>query len=392
MNIEFRTKPGRKRKTKDGDICLVCGDPAIGLNFGVQTCSPCKAFFRRNAVKLGTIEFQCRGDGDCPVTSESRRQCNCCRLAKCIRIGMDRKAIRTDDQRLERLQLIETNRQKRAEQKVEDEKSLATNNKQIIIRPNGLLRYSKTYSFSLSSYDYTLLTNIFHEYERACVPHTYKEHLNMPVNETLTLHKFLNASSNMYIGFISYINSVPEFRSIPVDAKMLLIKNNVQQILRKNSTLIMKTITPDLDRDSPVFLHIFPKDVYMSMRDTSIALSPFVHDPMLMKLFLITLMLSKYLNVEYTNYHIECNDENITRNIFAAQNIYVELLWRYILSRCANYQQSVHFLTSLITRTLYSQTVQVKLNKFMNTIIPSQNHQLEPIIKSLWNPSEENSC
>ena len=33
--------------------CLVCGDDAIGVNFGVPTCMPCKAFFRRNAVKLG---------------------------------------------------------------------------------------------------------------------------------------------------------------------------------------------------------------------------------------------------------------------------------------------------------------------------------------------------
>jgi hypothetical protein len=53
MNIEFRSKPGRKRKIKDEDKCLVCGGKSIGLNFGVHTCSPCKAFFRRNAVKLG---------------------------------------------------------------------------------------------------------------------------------------------------------------------------------------------------------------------------------------------------------------------------------------------------------------------------------------------------
>jgi len=33
--------------------CLICGDKSIGINFGVLTCMACKAFFRRNAVKLG---------------------------------------------------------------------------------------------------------------------------------------------------------------------------------------------------------------------------------------------------------------------------------------------------------------------------------------------------
>ena len=37
--------------------CLVCGDKSIGFNFGVKTCMACKAFFRRNAVKLGVSCF-----------------------------------------------------------------------------------------------------------------------------------------------------------------------------------------------------------------------------------------------------------------------------------------------------------------------------------------------
>ena len=53
MNFEFRSKPGRKKTRKDDDTCLVCGGKSIGLNFGVLSCSPCKVFFRRNAVKLG---------------------------------------------------------------------------------------------------------------------------------------------------------------------------------------------------------------------------------------------------------------------------------------------------------------------------------------------------
>ena len=36
--------------SKTPKICAVCGDRALGYNFGAMTCESCKAFFRRNAL------------------------------------------------------------------------------------------------------------------------------------------------------------------------------------------------------------------------------------------------------------------------------------------------------------------------------------------------------
>ena len=36
-------------------ICLVCGDAALGKNFGAVSCESCKAFFRRNALKVRNL-------------------------------------------------------------------------------------------------------------------------------------------------------------------------------------------------------------------------------------------------------------------------------------------------------------------------------------------------
>jgi hypothetical protein len=112
--------------------CLVCGHPAIGMNFAVPTCAPCKAFFRRNAIKLGVgfsldfslitivfgfqrIDFACPVDGNCPITSEYRRMCNCCRLAKCFRVGMQKSMILSASEKEARKDLIQQNREKRAQ-------------------------------------------------------------------------------------------------------------------------------------------------------------------------------------------------------------------------------------------------------------------------------------
>ena len=37
---------------KELKICEVCGDSALGVNFDAVCCESCKAFFRRNALKI----------------------------------------------------------------------------------------------------------------------------------------------------------------------------------------------------------------------------------------------------------------------------------------------------------------------------------------------------
>lgn len=252
-------------------------------------------------------------------------------------------------------------------------------------------RVQNATTFLLSN-DHAILTNIFHAYERTCKMFTYKEHLSMPINETLTLHKFMNASANIYIGLIYYLKSIPHFNNLPANAKMSLIKSNLNQIFRVHSAYIMKTVTPDLNKDSPVFLHIFPEDLYMDIRANGIALSPFVHDPILIKLFIIVLMLSTHMNIRYEPSSIINDNGDFTRTIYTVQNYYVELLWRYIRSRCSNYQKCVQLFSSFIATTLCSQIVQVKIDKFIRTNLPAQNQQLEPIMNSLWGTENEHEC
>ena len=67
--------------------CEVCGDIAVGQNFGVRSCPPCKDFFARNEHNDYLFD-PC--DKNCDVTPFSR-SCKKCRLNKCHIVGMKRK-------------------------------------------------------------------------------------------------------------------------------------------------------------------------------------------------------------------------------------------------------------------------------------------------------------
>ncbi len=49
------------------------------------------------------------------MTWEFRRMCNCCRLAKCFRVGMQKSLILSDAEKEARKDVVRQNREKRAQ-------------------------------------------------------------------------------------------------------------------------------------------------------------------------------------------------------------------------------------------------------------------------------------
>ncbi|NXY84160.1 NR1I3 protein, partial [Alcedo cyanopectus] len=79
----------------EGKVCAVCGDRATGYHFHVMTCEGCKGFFRRSMIK--GIQFSCPFSQSCPVTKAKRRQCQACRLQKCLAAGMRKDMIMSEE-------------------------------------------------------------------------------------------------------------------------------------------------------------------------------------------------------------------------------------------------------------------------------------------------------
>lgn len=86
-----------KKKRRPAVLCIecpVCGGPAPDhVHFGGQCCYSCRAFFRRSSSRP-VSSFRCRsGKNDCIITS-GIKSCIPCRLAKCLKIGMDPNLVR----------------------------------------------------------------------------------------------------------------------------------------------------------------------------------------------------------------------------------------------------------------------------------------------------------
>ncbi|XP_025769320.1 nuclear receptor subfamily 1 group I member 2 [Puma concolor] len=129
--------PGKPAvSTLEGDggpqICRVCGDKATGYHFNVMTCEGCKGFFRR-AMKRNT-RLRCPfRKGACEITQKTRRQCQACRLRKCLESGMKKEMIMSDAAVEQRRALIRRKKRERMGTHPLEAKSL-TEEQQTMIR------------------------------------------------------------------------------------------------------------------------------------------------------------------------------------------------------------------------------------------------------------------
>jgi len=46
-----QSRPVKTSRKSSDFICAICGDHAVGFNYDVLSCAPCKIFFHRNAYQ-----------------------------------------------------------------------------------------------------------------------------------------------------------------------------------------------------------------------------------------------------------------------------------------------------------------------------------------------------
>ena len=74
---------------KEVKSCLICGDRATGLHYGIISCEGCKGFFKRSICNKRV--YRCTRGKNCVMSRKQRNRCQFCRLLKCLQMGMNRK-------------------------------------------------------------------------------------------------------------------------------------------------------------------------------------------------------------------------------------------------------------------------------------------------------------
>lgn len=358
------------QRISSGDPCRVCGfDKNTGRNFGVITCSTCKAFFRRNG-RTGSALPPCRFGGKCPVNERTRRQCPTCRLAKCFAVGMQKDLIRTDEERAARLQLVKANRLQRQEKLLTSSPTHKSHER----RSSQDLTYTNYLSIDksptpLSSKDWIQLTNIRSAYEHFCLQPILRaeeqreEFLSgQPIKCRLKEHTFMNVLTVRLTSLVAFFRAtIPSF-SIDMNSndRAWLVRTNLHYLLLFSSMDLMNVNDNQIHFDSKrachaVYVHVYGQDLLTQAEYLIQKLNQLIgHDPPISKILQIILFLSPCLVTNYqTNSYYQPSEETIS-HISQTQEQYLHILWSYLLYRYGEID-GLKLLTAILGQILEHQ-------------------------------------
>ncbi|GAB0201143.1 nuclear receptor subfamily 1 group I member 3 [Grus japonensis] len=197
---EEDAEPGEKK------VCAVCGDHATGYHFHVMTCEGCKGFFRRSINK--GVRFTCPFARSCPVTKAKRRQCQACRLQKCLDMGMRKDMIMSEE-------ALQQRRALRGQRRLAREQPGGLTAEQQELISILIAAHQRTFDSSFSQFTHYRLDCL----DEDVLPDVFS-----------MLPHFADLSTFMIQQVINFAKEIPAFRTLPIDDQISLLKGATLEI------------------------------------------------------------------------------------------------------------------------------------------------------------------
>lgn len=228
----------------------------------------------------------------------------------------------------------------------------------------------------LSSSHRTHLNNITHCYDQYTGEPSINNYLAPNEVISLRLHDFYNRKKTIIINFISYFKHVPEFQQLNIDDQVLLIKQNIRTLLPINYALL-KTPAQSQFRYTRVETigcvnNINLHTLYQSLSNSFVPIV--TGDPIIMKLFLISVFLTR--NLQSTD--IDTIEYKQLDNIKQIQSNYTELLWLYMIDKYGR-QRAISLFLKIIAQFMHLQTITNQIDSVVR--LNSDAQHLDSLIK-----------
>ncbi|CAF1020650.1 unnamed protein product [Rotaria sp. Silwood1] len=299
-------------------ICLVCGDVARGINYGLMTCMPCKIFFRRHILK-SDIKLQCQYNNHCEITHEKRNLCSACRLKKCFALDMNPQLIRrwSYNQLKSKHEQLVINKNK--------------NNRQLPKPlPLSLLNNDRS---NLTIDEWNLLSNIIHAYDEVNIIPQMKYHLEQ--QSSLPPKLRLNPSKSILIfkiflsTFLPFIEHSSYFHDLSIHIRQILIQNNSEIAGTLNSIFVIREIKA---LDNMAFItsctSIYGDEVIKHSVQLAARLET---NGILVKIMILILAFSTNCSIINSYYSGSTMNLSSALSVLNIQSMLVTMFWKYLI-------------------------------------------------------------
>lgn len=204
-----------------------------------------------------------------------------------------------------------------------------------------------------------------------------------PVMEHTSVHLFFNEYEDRHAVLIDYFKQIPEFNRLGIEDKIRLIRNHFGLMMTISELMLNRSMHSNLSNS---LKNVFGINLATNTIQGSERILKYVYDPIVLKLLLIIHTLSSGID----KYRNDTDMDRIfddTISIFSGQNIYVELLWRYLLTKFSCEKETVKFFNKLILDLLFIQHACFGVERYMCDLA-HEIDQMKPLMQSMWPRSE----
>ena len=240
-------------------------------------------------------------------------------------------------------------------------------------------------SSDLSASDQILISNIIHAFDAFSPVPEIRDAIDLfnisPTDFQFDISQSLCVMSIFYNSLQSFIGSIPDFKILTSVEQCSLFQRNMLGLLSLGGMYLMRASGVfEKPENEIILLPLYDPEV---MQRAKVICQQMDDDPIPFKIMLVALAFS-------SNYYMLNDDGNINKDslllgtfrLFGSQNVYVELLWKYLVQTYGDYV-AVQKFSTLMKQLLDTMTFAIDL--YENNLI----HQafIDNIIEEMSNAS-----